>query len=189
MDIMQNIPEISTGKVPFEGRCSVSANRAPVLAANSQIEASVIETLHYLSATHLQQENQGFGCRRQQMVRRHCLSCGPCVQFSSKYLILNLFVIIFLPLSERYRPPPPSPRGRHCGRNFVRGHLLRPRQPLLVPVDLNLRLVQRHAALAADQQSSGRPGPAKTAASRSTAAKLGPSLYVTDGTSTRCHWW
>lgn len=67
MDIMQNIPEISTGKVPFEGRCSVSANRAPVLAANSQIEASVIETLHYLSATHLQQENQGFGCRRQQM--------------------------------------------------------------------------------------------------------------------------
>nr|QSX72207.1 Krueppel-like factor A [Halisarca dujardinii] len=68
MDIMQNIPEISGGKVPYGGRCSVSANRPPLMASNSHIEASVIETLHYLSATHFQQhDGQGFGCNRQQM--------------------------------------------------------------------------------------------------------------------------
>ena len=72
MDIMPNIPEISSSKVPYEGRCSVSAMRGP--ASNSQMEASVIETLHYLSATHFQQETQAFGCNRHQTVSSQLLS-------------------------------------------------------------------------------------------------------------------
>lgn len=50
MDIMRNIPEVCNTKTPsFEARCSA------YVASNGSLESSVIETLHYLSATDFQQ--------------------------------------------------------------------------------------------------------------------------------------
>ena len=50
MDIMRNIPEVCNNKTPsFEARCSA------YVASNGSLESSVIETLHYLSATDFQQ--------------------------------------------------------------------------------------------------------------------------------------
>ena len=49
MDIMRNIPEVCNTKTPsFEARCSA------YVASNGNLESSVIETLHYLSATDFQ---------------------------------------------------------------------------------------------------------------------------------------